>query len=81
MFDDSDSADDDDEKGRTVLTISLSPERRERLAMSVDDSVPDLRESDDDSLTISARGEEVPDETRIIRALLWELSQRSRSGR
>lgn len=77
----SDDADDADEKGRTVLTVSMSPERRERLAIAVDDSVPDLRESDDDTLTISARGDEIADESRIIRALLWELNQRSRSGR
>lgn len=75
------SDDSDDEKGTTVLTISLSPERRERLAMAVDDSVPDLRESDDDSIKMSVRGDEISDESRIIRALMWELNERSRSGR
>lgn len=75
-----DDADDGDQKGATVFTISLSSERRTRLSMAIDGSKPDLRESDDDSIKMSVRGEETPEESQIIRWLLWELNERSRDG-
>lgn len=75
-----DSDEPDDEKGTTVLTISLSSERRTRLSMAIDGSKPDLRESDDDSIKMSVRGDETPKESQIIRWLLWELNERSRDG-